>query len=174
MRICNFVLVAMFVLYPLGAFASNIDPAGEGLHYAWGENVGWVNLKPSSGFGMIVTDALVVGYAWGENVGWINLAPSGDGVINDGEGNLSGHAWGENVGWINFAPTSGGVTIDPTTGDFSGYAWGENTGWINFAPTEGGVKTSWEVSPELGSDDDGDSRIIRGCFIGTAGSSFSW
>ena len=101
-----------------------------------------------------MTDSLVAGYAWGENVGWINLAPSGDGVINDGQGNLSGYAWGENVGWINFAPGGTGVTIDPATGVFSGYAWGENTGWINFSPTGGGVKTSWAAPLQPAYDDD--------------------
>jgi hypothetical protein len=171
MKICNLVLVAILGLYPLGAIASNIDTEDDGLHYIWGENVGWINLKPSSGFGVIVTDSLVVGYAWSENVGWINLAPAADGVVNDGQGNLSGFAWGENVGWINFAPTGAGVMIDPTTGVFSGHAWGENTGWINFAPAGGGVKTSWTLSPEPAYDDDDD---WCSCFVGAAGCSLSW
>jgi len=125
------------------SFAGNIDPQNNGSHYAWGENVGWINLKPAWGDGVTVTDASVTGYAWGENIGWINLNPANGGVVNDGNGNLSGYAWGENVGWIHFNPTGGGVTVSPSTGAFSGYAWGENIGWINFAPANGGTKTSW-------------------------------
>ena len=81
-----------------------------------------------------VTDSKLTGYAWGENIGWINLAPSHEGVLNDAEGHLSGYAWGERVGWINFKPTYAGVvpvTID-SNGIFSGFAWGQNIGWISF------------------------------------------
>jgi hypothetical protein len=52
------------------------------------------------------------GYAWGENVGWININPQvpGDptdyGVRIDSEGNFDGWAWGENIGWIHFQSTS--------------------------------------------------------------------
>jgi uncharacterized membrane protein len=90
-----------------------------------------------------VTDSAVTGKAWGENIGWINLNPSTGGVLHDGVGNLSGYAWGENVGWINFNPSGAGVKIDSTTGAFSGMAWGENIGWINFAPSGKAIKTSW-------------------------------
>jgi hypothetical protein len=114
-------------------------------HYAYGENIGWIDFNPTGG-SVQVGDNGLTGYAWAENVGWIKLgndnAPpylnttsSNWGVVNDGYGNLSGYAYGENIGWINFDPTfSGtdyGVKID-TSGDFSGYAYGENTGWISF------------------------------------------
>lgn len=135
------------VIYP-----GNIDPDSNGSQYAWGENIGWVNMKPSFGPGVTVTDTSVTGYAWNENIGWINLSPNTyGGVVNNGAGILSGYAWSENAGWINFAPTNGGVAIDPATGVFKGKAWGENTGWIIFF-TSGGpfsynvkpvVKTSW-------------------------------
>jgi hypothetical protein len=76
---------------------------------------------------------------WAENIGWINLSPSTAGVTHDGSGNLSGWAWGENVGWISFSceNTSSCGTVDygVTIGFdslFDGYAWGENIGWINF------------------------------------------
>jgi hypothetical protein len=134
------------VIYP-----GNIDPDGSGKRYAWGENTGWINLKPSYGPGITVTDSAVTGLAWGENIGWINFSPAYGGVLNDGNGNLSGYAWGENVGWINVKPAGGGVKID-ANGLFSGKAWGENIGWINFAPSGGGVKTSW-LSPD--NDNDG-------------------
>ena len=156
------IFILILVLYPIRIFAENIDPDNDGSQYAYGENVGWINLEPSLGPGMTVTDSAVEGYAWGENTGWINLSPVNyGGVFNDGTGNLSGYAWGENVGWINLAPTGAGVTIEPSTGVFSGYAWGENIGWINFAPTSGGVKTSWRGV----SEGDGGSGS---CFIATA------
>ena len=139
----NSVAHAFTIAYP-----GNIDPANDGSRYAYAENVGWINFKPSFGPGVTVADTEVTGYAWGENVGWINLSPTqGGGVVNDGCGNLSGHAWGENVGWINFAPSGGDVTINPATGEFSGLAWGENIGWINFAPSGVGIRTSWRGAP---------------------------
>jgi hypothetical protein len=131
--------------------AENIDPFNEGLKYAYGENVGWINFKPSQGPGVTVSSSTVAGYAWGENIGWINLNPSNGGVLNDGTGNLSGYAWGENVGWINFAPTGGGVQID-SQGYFIGKAWGENIGWVSFNSTGTipyGVRTSWQGQGQL-------------------------
>jgi hypothetical protein len=124
----------------------NIDPNNNGASYAYGENVGWINLAPSQGPGVAVTGSKVSGYAWGENVGWINFSPADGGVVNDGAGHLSGHAWGENTGWINFMPQGGGVTIDGA-GIFSGYAWGENIGWINFSDANSSVKTGWTPPP---------------------------
>jgi hypothetical protein len=121
--------------------AENIDPNNQGDRYAWGENVGWINFKPSQGPGVTVTSVAVIGFAWAENVGWINLSPIDGGVKNDGFGQLSGFAWGENVGWINFAPEGGGVTI-AADGRFLGFAWGENIGWINFS-IPSGVRTSF-------------------------------
>ena len=117
--------------------------------WAWGSNIGWVNLNPANGGVTIYSDHLE-GFAWGENVGWIRMgtcataAPNcthdnsttNYGVNNDGVGNLSGYAWGSNIGWINFSPNGiSQVWIDPVTGDFEGEAWGENVGWIRFKDT---------------------------------------
>jgi hypothetical protein len=52
--------------------------------------------------GVVITDTSLSGYAWGENVGWVNLYPGGGGVSNNGEGVLSGYAASEFGGWINF------------------------------------------------------------------------
>ena len=144
------------------AYPGNIDPNDEGFQHARGENIGWINFKPSFGPGVTVTDSVVTGYAWAENGGWINLSPSHGGVINDGSGNLSGFAWSENFGWINFAPTGGGVTIDPLTGEFSGLAWGENIGWISFRSTGTvtyGVTTAWRGD----ADEDGLTDDLDNC-----------
>jgi hypothetical protein len=144
-------LLAAIALAAAGAAAAeNIDPE---LKFAYGENVGWINFRPSQGPGVTVTASAVTGFAWAENVGWINLSPVAGGVTNDGQGNLSGFAWGENVGWINFAPTGAGVRIT-AQGFFVGKAWGENIGWISFnsnGPVPFGVRTSWRflVAPTL-------------------------
>jgi hypothetical protein len=158
--ICSMIMVVF--LFPLVAFAGNIDPDNDGSQYAWGENVGWINLEPSQGEGVTVTGSAVSGKAWGENIGWINLSPTTGGVSNDGAGNLSGYAWGENVGWINFE----GVKIDPATGIFSSYAWGENIGWINFAPQGIPVKTSWRgVVDQCPNDPNKTEPGICGCGV---------
>jgi hypothetical protein len=160
-------IVLSVVLLHFGGtvFAENIDGDDDGFFdaygYAYGENIGWINFKPSRGPGVTVTDSAVTGYAWGENVGWISLSCENTfycdtvdyGVVNDGCGNLSGYAWGENIGWINFAPPGGGVFIYPNTGIFFGHAWGENIGWINFAPSKGAVRTSWNRLFEGGFTD---------------------
>jgi hypothetical protein len=132
-------------LHPASLRAENIDPDNLGLKYAYGENIGWINFKPSQGPGVTVSDTAVTGFAWGENIGWINLSPATAGVRNDGRGRLTGYAWAENVGWINFGPAGGGVFID-SRGLFFGKAWGENIGWISFNSSGAvpfGVATSY-------------------------------
>ncbi len=140
----------------------NIDPAGDGHRWAWGENIGWINVEPQGegGPGANVGDFSVTGWLWGENVGWINLSCQNEsvcattdyGVRNDGFGRLSGFAWSENGGWVNFGPTTCagdptcGVRVDPATGFFRGRAWTENMGWITFsaaAPADWTARTSW-------------------------------
>jgi hypothetical protein len=132
------VILAVLILIINPARAGNIDPYSNGSKYAYGENVGWFNLKPSYGPGVLVYDGKLTGYIWQENIGWINLSPASyGGVTYNSNRHLSGFAWGENVGWINFNPT---VTGDPNNygvkiglnGNFSGWAWGENIGWIDF------------------------------------------
>jgi len=128
--------------YPRLAWSwiGNINPDNDGQQYAYGENVGWLNLDhPTQGSGVNVSATGLAGFIWAENIGWINLSPAYyGGVVNDGDGSLSGYAWGENVGWINFNPivsgdtTEYGVTID-YDGNFSGWAWGENIGWLSLS-----------------------------------------
>ncbi len=93
-------------------------------------NFGTINFGLEVG-NVHVTDSVMTGYAWGENIGWINLSPTSGGVTNNAEGTLSGYAWGEKIGWINFRPTNGGVSIN-SSGDFLGYAWNDSAGWILF------------------------------------------
>jgi hypothetical protein len=163
------------ILYPnIGFSVVNIDPQDEGYKYAYGENVGWLNLKPggNGGPGVEVGSSYLTGYIWGENIGWISLSclntencatVNNYGVVNDGAGNLLGDAWAENVGWINFD----WVMINPITGVFSGYAWGENVSWINFAPAGGTIKTSWR-NLQACHDYDNDGYAAEGGFCGLA------
>ncbi len=118
--------------------------------YAWSENTGWWNLRPSTADGVNVGEKILTGYAWSENLGWINMGSGNPDVSgyypnttannwgvnhNAVTGALSGYAWGENVGWINFGTGFTGVSI--STGSyprsFDGWAWGENIGWIQFS-----------------------------------------
>ncbi len=161
-------------------YAGNIDPNHK---CAYGENIGWVNLEPTSGPGVTVADAEVTGYAWAENVGWIKMDPEYGGVVNDGNGNLSGDAWGENTGWISFScedsGTCGdveyGVTVDPCDGTFSGCAWGENTGWISFeadGPVSFEITTSWRLDTDTdGIPDCSDETPFGGTEGGSGGGS---
>jgi len=69
-----FLFIA-FLLFPLVAFAGNIDPDNK---YAWGENVGWINFGPTNaGVKINPATGAFSGKAWGENIGWINFAPNG-------------------------------------------------------------------------------------------------
>jgi hypothetical protein len=73
-----FSIIAFSTLFSgSSGYAENIDPFNEGLKYAYGENVGWINFKPSQGPGVTVTNSAVTGYAWGENIGWINFNSTG-------------------------------------------------------------------------------------------------
>src|SRR6266581_1873160 len=157
-RLATRCLLALCVglLCPEARARENVDPAGTGSRYAFGENVGWLNAGPLGlgGPGLRVGSEALAGYLWSENAGWLSrsCANTGScarvdyGVRNDGAGALSGFAWGENVGWVNFAPAGGGVAIDGATGTFGGRAWGENLGWITFSssgPVPYQVQTSW-------------------------------
>ena len=108
-----------------------------------------------------VSDDKMTGYAWGQNIGWINLGPLlNGGVLNDDAGNLSGNAWGQTASWVSFKSnvgnTSHKVIIDTNTGNLDGYAWSQNYGWILFDCAGGTacVNTTWRpttvVTPPSG------------------------
>lgn len=135
------IALALLLLVGSALAQSTISPANP---FAWGANVGWVNLRPSAGDGVVVGEYVCRGLAWGANVGWVNF---GDGTPANGiryantsdadfgvntmaAGELRGLAWGANVGWIVFEAT-GDPRINLGTGRMSGYAWGANIGWIN-------------------------------------------
>lgn len=141
-RIAKISVVLLFsagLWMPAVAATGNISTSDK---YAWSENTGWMNFRPSNG-GVTVNDTYLSGYVWAENIGHVKLGNDSGGPYNntnandwgvnrDNTGNLSGYAWSENVGWINFNTTHSQVTIDTATGSFDGYAWSENVGWIRF------------------------------------------
>ena len=125
--------------------------------YAHGANIGWLHLRPSADWGVVIGEASCSGFAHSANCGWINFGDGtpangigygntdgiDSGVNHDGYGNLSGLAWGANIGWINFGTDANGTPrpttdiyrprFDFLTGQFSGYAYGANIGWINLS-----------------------------------------
>ena len=107
-------------------------------HYAWGENVGWIDFSQVK---IDYASTTLSGYAYGENIGFIsfncentNSCIDNNYVVanNNYLGVLGGYAWGENVGWIDFS----NVVFATSTGIFSGYAYGENIGNIIFGEGE--------------------------------------
>ena len=140
-RTCGIGLALLAVFTAGAALAQgNIDRTAK---YAWAENGGWQNWRPTDGGVTVVSDGAngyLSGYAWGENIGWVKLGAgvgpyantgAGDyGVNLDAAGRLSGYAWSETCGWINFSNAYSQVTI--ATGAFDGYAWAENVGWVHF------------------------------------------
>jgi hypothetical protein len=157
------ICFGLFNLQPASA-EGNIDTTYK---YAWSENSGWKNFRPTHG-GVTINPTYLSGYAWAENIGWVKLG-SGTGPYDNttsanwgvnhdsATGALSGYAWSENVGWINFNVTGNnpnGVSIDTGTLKFNGYAWAENVGYVHFRNTspeyfvmlEGGLPTGLTAS----------------------------
>lgn len=135
--LCVFTLNINNVLASTGT----VDPT---YHYAWGENVGWVDFT-----NITITDTALSGSVYGENIGWIDLAT----ITNDGEGNLSGYAWGENVGWVDFS-----LAIIGSDGVFTGGAYGENIGWITFGTGDNKIATDWRPASTRSSGSSSGSR----------------
>ena len=128
-----FVFLVFLFVFGNNVFASitngTIDPT---YHYAWGENVGWVDFA-----NVTISDTALSGSIYGENIGWVDLSTT----TNTSDGTLGGYAWGENVGWIDFSK----ALIGPD-GVFAGGAYGENIGWITFGTGSNKVMTDWRPS----------------------------
>jgi len=139
-KVIIFLIILSFLVLPVILMADNIDSTYK---YSWGENIGWMNWKPSYGgtdYGVTVYNECLTGYIWAENVGWIKL---GDTSCAGGDCCQTGTTKGyENDS--NSADNDGdGVADDwgvnnDGAGNLSGYAWGENIGWINFKPNYDG------------------------------------
>ena len=154
------VKVISLSFLPTGPIAVSISGLGT-YHYAWSENVGWIDFAYSGGNVQVPRGAgELKGMAYIlADKSWISLNclttnscnDSSYKVISDENGNLSGWAWSENYGWISVSCVTGGanggnicntsdykVTINEDTGEFDGYAWSDNIGWISFNCKTGG------------------------------------
>jgi hypothetical protein len=155
------VILAIYML-PVFLYASVTDGTVTNPSYAWGDNLGWINLGCST-CNVHVKDTTITGYAWSKYDGWINFAPSRGGTTNTCSGQLGGTAWSEKRGWISMD----GVTID-TSGKFVGTAGTalNNAGRINFSCSMCEVKTDWKqcslrtIAPSITGSGGGGSAAI--------------
>ena len=144
-KVIIFLIILSFLALPVILVADNIDSTYK---YSWGENIGWMNWKPSYGgtdYGVTVYNECLTGYIWAENAGWTKV---GDTSCAGGDccqtGTIKGY---ENDS--NGADNDGDGVADDWgvnnngSGNLSGYAWGENVGWISFSCTNCNVNTSW-------------------------------
>lgn len=143
--------------------ATTINPANP---YAYGANLGWVNVYADGANGAVIGEFACSGYIYAANVGWIHLgggtpvnsvqyqnnSATDYGVNHDGLGNLRGYAWGANIGWVHFENT-GAPNVNLVTGKFSGHVWSANCGWISLSNAFAHVQTD-TIAP--GADTDGD------------------
>jgi hypothetical protein len=146
-------LLSAFSLQPFTLLhaATTIDAANR---YAWGANLGWMDLRGDTNNGTVIGEYVCSGYIYSANVGWINLgsgSPANQiqyqnnsatdfGVNQDGLGNLRGYAWGANIGWVNFE-TNGAPRVNLLNGQLTGSVWSANCGWISLSNAVAYVQT---------------------------------
>ncbi|MDD3488140.1 MAG: hypothetical protein PHH35_02195 [Candidatus Pacebacteria bacterium] len=155
------VKVTSLMFSPTGPETTNISNT---YHYAWSENVGWIDFAYPGGNVQVPTktgELKGVVYILSDK-SWISLnclttdsCSTVDYKVSLDEngklGKLKDWAWSENYGWISFSCETGGenpknicstsnygVTVDSETGEFNGYAWSEHIGWISFNCKTGG------------------------------------
>jgi len=131
-----------------------------GNHYAWSENIGWLDFAYPGGNVSVPRGAGDLNGAAYQlnNSAWLSLncaytdscSSVSYKVSSDANGNLSGWAWSEYFGWLSFSSSTDGSTVNygvkvatTTTanyeaGEWDGYAWSENIGWISFNCKTGG------------------------------------
>lgn len=154
--------------------------------YAWGENIGFLDFRPSAADGVVIGEFICSGWIWCANVGWINMgdgAPanhiqysnrsatdygvnSGIDTTQPGYATLRGYAYGANIGWINFEAT-GNPRVRFTDGRLLGYAYCANCGWLNLGEIGGTVYVQTDTIA-MGVDSDGDG-ISDAWELGEAG-----
>lgn len=149
-----FFAVSLGVLFSASLFlvpakAADTTPVNG---YAWSENIGWIQMKPTSFGGVFIDNSsgAFSGWAWSENIGWVDFAPASGfpsspsygAKLNWTSGQVSG--WAKAVaggtggwdGWISMSGASPAysVNLNKTTGIFSGWAWGSDVvGWVDFS-----------------------------------------
>ena len=135
-RFVAILIIFTALFFPILLIADNIDSTYK---YSWGENIGWMNWKPSYGgtdYGVTVYNECLTGYIWAENAGWIKI---GDDSCTGSDCCQSGTSYGYENDSNSTDDDGDGIVDDwgvnnDGNGNLSGYAWGENVGWINFNP----------------------------------------
>jgi hypothetical protein len=153
--------IFLFAASPRALAATNISSA-TGQHWAWNDEIGWIDFNAGESGNVNVTPTQLEGYA-SSTVGSISLNcdatnPSGVSVCgasnyavaNDGGGNLSGWAWNDEIGWISFF--WGNASANPSAPLTSLCSSYESLG---YAPTCGvavksGVFSGWAWNDEIG------------------------
>ena len=152
----NKVKVSSLLFSPV----AGLSAVAMGNHYAWSENIGWLDFAYPGGNVIVPRGAgdLNGGAYLLSNGTWLSLncaytdscSSVSYKVSSDANGNLSGWAWSEYFGWLSFSSSTDGSTVNygvkvatTTTsnyeaGEWDGYAWSENIGWISFNCKTGG------------------------------------
>lgn len=182
-------LGALLAIPASAQLASTIENSDD-TKYAYGANIGWINMRPGmggdGGNGVTVRSTYLEGRVYSANCGWITIGKPGgpanghtytNANENDYGVNLEGNAlkgfgYGANIGWLNFgmnyppAAQDDAPVIDYKTGEMSGFAWGANVGWINLGnpAIDFHVVTATIDRPDDDSDgiDDTWERLIAG------------
>ena len=135
-------------------------------HYAHAANAGWIDWRPSSTDGVVVTETYLSGHAWAGNFGWVlfgdgqpdnghsysNTSSDDFGVNLDSTGHLTGYAWSPNIGWIVFESTYGNPKLDYQTGRITGHVWAPNIGWIELETPSSALSTVSISRPDVDGD----------------------
>lgn len=150
---------------------SEYSSLSDGKSSAYGANIGWIDARPSTAEGVVVTESHLCGKGYAANIGWIdfgsgepadgyhygNTSPGDFGVNLFPGGELRGFAYSANAGWISFEQIHGKPKFDCQTGLFSGMAYSANLGWITLASSFSELRASWILRPDRDEDGIADS-----------------
>lgn len=139
------VAAALLVIGPAGFFGAEATIEDtNATKYAYGANIGWINMRPNEssdnptpnadgGDGATVRSTYIQGRVYSANCGWITLG--------DVDGPVNGHTYANN------SDTDYGVNIE-NGNQLVGYAYGANIGWINFGNNYP-IGTSADEMPQI-------------------------
>ncbi len=171
----SFSFLFLLVLVTPVLASESVGTVSASHQYAWGENIGWINLAPtnSSGdfVGVTITDSGLTGYGWSNKYGWINFNPSSSdqSVTNTSSGSLGGSAWVSGLGWLDLS----GISIS-SSGVFTGTAGtsGSTVGRVTFDCDNCSVQTDWRPASARTTTSSGSSSGTSG-FISVINSGVS-
>lgn len=150
----------LFIVPAHTSFGSTNISSSASQHWAWNDEIGWIDFNPGGTGNVTVSGSRITGFA-SSSVGSVSLdcATSPNGNIcgtsnyyvgNDGNGNLSGWAWNDEIGWISFFWGNASANPSaPTTALCSAYES------LNYSPACGVTISSgnfygWAWNDEVG------------------------